>query len=191
VPGLALTIAAALEAGGGELDFAGEHEVAENTDAKLACAAEGEAGFLAAALKLKDIVPPGLAADEEMACDQPLGEADAGIIADYAVVNLLFAFHSLADAAEGESDFFLVAEEGFPFAVGFIGDVCFEALAGDLFADGVEGVLEEFADSHDGFSIKLLIGEELEEALGIRTEGTVDVAVGARLGLNAANKSGG
>jgi len=191
VPGLAFAVAAALEAGGGEVDFPGEHEVTEDADAKLAGAAEGEAGFLAAALEFEDVVPAGLAADEEVAGDEPLGEADAGVIADEKVVDALLVADGLADAAEGEGDFFLVAELGLPFAVGFVGEVGFEAAAGDFFADGVEGVLEEFADGDDGLTVELLVGEDLEEALGIRPEGTVDVAVGVGLGLDAADEGWG
>ena len=150
----------------------------------MAGAAEEEAFFQTAALEVDEGVAAGVAADEEVIADDGAGDADAGVFTGEEVA-------AAGSGPEGEGDALVVAEGGFPFAVGDVGGGVVKADAGDFLADGVEGVLEEFADGDEGAAVELLAGEKLEEAGGIGPEGSLDIFVGVVEGANVAGEGGG
>lgn len=91
---------------------------------------------------------------------------------------------------QDEGDFFLIAEPQLPFGIGGVWDVVLEAVTRDLFADGIEGILEEFAHGDDGASVELLVGEQSEEAGGIGAEGSLSVFVVSVRRLDVASPRG-
>ena len=89
-------------AGGGDFDFVGEHEIAEDADAELAGAGETEAGSLGAAFEIKNVVAAVVAADEEVIGDKGVGESNTTVLANdepFAIIA----------GAQDEGDSFLVA----------------------------------------------------------------------------------